>query len=95
MFGPPIHIQELRGRIPKQQGLKLGFWIPPHIADGPSRAHSKTTRIETGPSQGITFGTAVTLRGRIPKQQGLKLPARVHRSDSAAGFEGAFQNNKD
>jgi len=85
----------LRGRIPKQQGLKLSRSPIWYGATPTSRAHSKTTRIETGESI-QAYVQVYGLRGRIPKQQGLKhgilQPLCLSRG---VIFEGAFQNNKD
>jgi len=84
----------LRGRIPKQQGLKLCF-INDIVEVCKLRGRiPKQQGLKLGIHDAIPL-EAIELRGRIPKQQGLKLRTSMRSSRRIRNFEGAFQNNKD
>ncbi len=90
----PIHeYNEVRGQVPRKQGLKPPGEQGAEKLESP-RASSTKTRIETPRTQ-ANLSAADTVRGQVPRKQGLKLPIAQGWVNNMAMSEGKFHENKD
>jgi len=85
---------ELSEQHPREQGLKLEWWIDPETGYPTFRATSKRTRIETF-SQCAGTRRNPSLSEQHPREQGLKPIQNLNVYSPKADFQSNIQENKD